>query len=78
MSGPTGGQVGGAARRQEVDGADAHRVEQAAELVLDDLGQGADDEQRERVGGCGGRIGTRAARQASSPWVKVVSMPLPE
>ena len=28
--------------------------------------------------GCSGMAGTSDCRQASSPWVKVVSMPLPE
>ena len=50
------------------------------ELVLDHVGQRADDEQR-RLGAPAARAagsGTSEARQASSPCVKVVSMPLPE
>ncbi len=79
MFGPTGGSVVGAARRQEAHRADAESREQAAELVLDHVGQRADDEQRRLgVGGSAGSSGTSAARQASSPCVKVVSMPLPE
>ena len=50
------------------------------ELILDDIGKRADDEQRSRLSSepASASSGTRAARQASSPWVKVVSMPLPE
>ncbi len=70
-------QLGGAARRQEGDVGDAERGEEPAELVLHHVGQRADDEQR-RVAGEPGISGTSEARQASSPWVKVVSMPLPE
>ncbi len=66
-----------AARRQEVHGADAHGVQQAAELVLHHLGQRAGHQQGGLARGSRGRIGTSAARQASSPWVNVVSMPLP-
>jgi hypothetical protein len=41
--------------------------------------QRADDQQRIRcIGGRRRHLGTQAARQASSPCVKVVSMPLPE
>ena len=48
------------------------------ELVLDHVGERADDEQRRRAVRLAGRSGTSAARQASSPCVNVVSMPLPE
>ena len=79
MPGPTGGSSVGVPRRQERDRTDAERVEQAEELVLDDVGQRADHQQRGRCRGrSGGISGTSAARQASSPCVKVVSMPLPE
>ena len=59
---------------------EAELGEQPRELVLDDIGERADDEQR-RLGVArlrSGSFGTSAARQASSPSVKVVSMPLPE
>jgi hypothetical protein len=61
---------------------DAEFVEQARELVLDDVGQRADDEQF-LLTATGpwrraGSASTMAARQASSPSVKVVSIPLPE
>ena len=53
--------------------------EHAGELILDHVSQAADDQQL-GVGAVGQRgiSGTSEARQASSPWVKVVSMPLPE
>jgi hypothetical protein len=51
------------AHGEEANRRDAQHVEEAGELVLDDIGQ---------------RVGTSAARQASSPCVNVVSMPLPE
>ena len=80
VSGPTGGSAVGAARRKEAHRSDAELVEQPRELILDDVGQRADDEQRvgPRSVRVGGSAGTSEARQASSPCVKVVSMPLPE
>ena len=79
MFGPTAGSAVGAARRQELHRADAQRLEQPDELVLDHVGQRADDEQAgPRPFRSGGSAGTSEARQASSPCVKVVSMPLPE
>ena len=72
------------ARRGAAAGSDRCRCRAAsnrrAELVFDHVGQRADDQQRRR------RVGAlrpaapapATARQASSPCVKVVSMPLPE
>ena len=73
-------QLGRAARRKEIHLAESHVGEQLPRLILDDIRQGAHDQQirTPRCGGCGGRLGTSEARQASSPCVKVVSMPLPE
>ncbi len=58
---------------------DPQLVEQPAELILDDVGErarrpGASGPQSPRFR----QLRHQAARQASSPWVKVVSMPLPE
>lgn len=39
-------QVGGAAHGEEANRRDAQHVEEAGELVLDDIGQRADDQQR--------------------------------
>ena len=67
------------ARREEIDARDADLVEQAAKLILDDVWQRTDDEQRSRrAGGRARGFGRSAARHASSPCVNVVSMPLPE
>ncbi len=40
------GQFAGLARRQKLDRPDAEFFEQPRKLVLDDVGQGADDQQR--------------------------------
>ena len=45
MLAPTGRQLGGAARREELHVLDAQVGEQPRELILDDVGQRADDEQ---------------------------------
>ena len=72
-------QLPGSARRQEAHRRDAELGEEPRELILDHVGQRADDEQRGcRIGGVVWQVATSAARQASSPCVKVVSMPLPE
>ena len=79
MFGPIAGSAPARRGGKKCTGADAELREQAPELVFDHVGQRADDQQRgRRVGAAAGRFGTSAARQASSPCVKVVSMPLPE
>ena len=56
MLGPYGRQRRGATGRQGLDGADAHRAEQPHELILDDVGERADDhERRRRIGFLGGQ-----------------------
>jgi hypothetical protein len=55
---------------------DAHLRQKFQRLILDHIGQRADEQKLARS--VSGRTGTMAARQASSPWVKVVSMPEPE
>ncbi|MGC4075749.1 MAG: hypothetical protein QM702_01680 [Rubrivivax sp.] len=72
----------GADRRQVARrgaGQEVHRPmpsPNTAQLVFDDVGERADDQQPRSSPA--GSSGTSAARQASSPCVKVVSMPLPE
>ncbi len=78
-SGPDAGRT----RRHARGGQHAHRHaqlgEQPQELVLDHVRQRADQQQLgRRRRSVSGRPGTIAARQASSPSVKVVSMPEPE
>ena len=55
-------QVGGAAHGEEANRRDAQHVEEAGELVLDDIGERADDQQRLRgiFGGSGGSVGNES------------------
>jgi len=73
-------EVAGPNAAEEANRTETHLVEEAAELILDDVGERADDEQsgQRRHRPRRGLPATSDARQASSPWVKVVSMPLPE
>jgi hypothetical protein len=70
------GRVVRAAGGQDADRADPEVRQKLQRLILDHIRKRADDQQLARLGF--GSTGTIAARQASSPWVKVVSMPLPE
>ena len=77
MPGPTAGRSmplrGGRKRTSSTPIADSRRRNWSSTTSAS-----APTISRERaVGASRGRIGARAARQASSPWVKVVSMPLP-
>jgi hypothetical protein len=63
---------------QEADGTNAQRLEQPPELVFDDIRQGTGNKKAGACIGAAGHSGTSEARQASSPWVNVVSMPEPE
>jgi hypothetical protein len=58
--------------------AHAHLPEQARELVLDRRRAGQPATSSDGASRRRRQLGTSAARQASSPCVKVVSMPLPE
>jgi hypothetical protein len=78
VPGPTAGSSPARRGGRKRDRADAERRRTAAELVLDHVGERADHQQRGRARRAAGSSGTSAARQASSPCVKVVSMPLPE